>query len=389
MSTPSQSAMPPLHFRGVVLGPSGFAAQGREWLALLEDLGLQPSLHGASFAGKMGGESTAELALIERCAKRPPQPGRITIQHVLPPHFEPDRDAIANVVLTVFETTALPPGWGAHLNQADAVVLPAPPIAKAFVRGGVDAHRAHAIAPPIQLASFAAGTPPLAALPMRRPGITRFLSVIDWSLRKGMDVLLPAFAKACGADEAELILKVSARDDLDRAELQQHCQSLLQQHRHGAAPTVHVLDAMFEASDLPALYADCDALVLPSRGEGWGRPVHEAMLMARPVIASQAGALATLLPNERVGYPVKTRIAPVQEDAAKETPSFAGQLWWEPDRDDLQRQLRAVLDDPVEARERGLRGRSHVRELCDHSAIATAIGQLLDQVVQCAQTALR
>jgi glycosyltransferase involved in cell wall biosynthesis len=44
------------------------------------------------------------------------------------------------------------------------------------------------------------------------------------------------------------------------------------------APRVFVLPAVRDA-DMPALYAAADALVLPSRGEGWGRPHVEAMSM--------------------------------------------------------------------------------------------------------------
>lgn len=385
MSAPPQSAPPPLHVRGIVLGPSGFAAQGREWLALFEALGLKPSLHGARLGSIDGGESLAEQELIARCAARRQQPGGITVQHVLPPHFAPDPNAIADVVITVFETTSLPAGWGPHLNRADAVVVPAPPIANAFVRGGVAAHRVHAIAPPINMAAFAAAAQtwtgqPWDGLPPRRPGVRRLLSVIDWSLRKGMDVLLPAFAHAFEADEAELILKVAPHANLDRAALQQHCQDIVQQHSRSTAPTVHVLDPLLTATDLPAIYAGCDVLVLPSRGEGWGRPVHEAMLMAMPVVATQAGALATLLPDTHTGYPVATSTAPVSEAAAAETPAFTGQCWWEPDPDDLVHQLQCAVRNPVEARNRGLRAQAHVRKLCDHSSIATAFCHLLDGI---------
>ena len=38
--------------------------------------------------------------------------------------------------------------------------------------------------------------------------------------------------------------------------------------------------------DLPKLYKAADAFVLPSRGEGWGRPHVEAMAMGLPVIAT-------------------------------------------------------------------------------------------------------
>ena len=38
--------------------------------------------------------------------------------------------------------------------------------------------------------------------------------------------------------------------------------------------------------DLPRLYKGADAFVLPSRGEGWGRPHIEAMSMGLPTIAT-------------------------------------------------------------------------------------------------------
>jgi glycosyltransferase involved in cell wall biosynthesis len=38
--------------------------------------------------------------------------------------------------------------------------------------------------------------------------------------------------------------------------------------------------------NLPRLYTGADAFVLPSRGEGWGRPHIEAMAMGLPTIAT-------------------------------------------------------------------------------------------------------
>ncbi|MEZ6038479.1 MAG: glycosyltransferase family 4 protein [Planctomycetota bacterium] len=376
--TPAHAPPPPLHFRGVVLGPSGFAAQGREWLSLLEAIGLAPSLHGARLGALDGGETDDERACIARAAARRPQRGRVTVHHVLPPHFAPDPDAIADVVVTVFETTSLPPGWGPSLTRAAAVVVPAPAIAEAFVRGGVPAERVHAIAPPVATAPFLRPATPWDALPPRRDGVRRLLTVADWSLRKGIDVLLPAFARACREGEAELIVKVVPRAGLDRAELERHCRRVVQRCAAGTPPQVHVVDALLTGEQLPQLYAACDALVLPSRGEGWGRPVHEAMLCGLPVVATDAGALATLLPDERVGYPVATSCAPVSAAASHESPVFAGQHWWEPDPDDLARQLQRCVRDPAEAAVRGRRGRDHVLALCEPQGVAAAFCRVLD-----------
>ena len=48
-------------------------------------------------------------------------------------------------------------------------------------------------------------------------------------------------------------------------------------------------------SDIPRLYASCDAWLWPSRREGFGLPILEAMACGTPVIAAPAGAAPELL----------------------------------------------------------------------------------------------
>ena len=47
--------------------------------------------------------------------------------------------------------------------------------------------------------------------------------------------------------------------------------------------------------NIPSLYASCDAWLFPSRAEGFGLPVLEAMACRTPVIASRAGAAPDLI----------------------------------------------------------------------------------------------
>jgi glycosyltransferase involved in cell wall biosynthesis len=65
-------------------------------------------------------------------------------------------------------------------------------------------------------------------------------------------------------------------------------------HTGETADGVRILDYVPE-SDLPALYSGAIALVLPSRFEGFGFPVLEAMRCGTPVIASTAGALPEIV----------------------------------------------------------------------------------------------
>ncbi|TPX73868.1 hypothetical protein CcCBS67573_g04860 [Chytriomyces confervae] len=66
---------------------------------------------------------------------------------------------------------------------------------------------------------------------------------------------------------------------------------------------IKVTTQLREWEELPAMYKVADAFVSSSHGEGWGLPVHEAMAMELPVIASATtGHLAFL--NSQNSWPV-------------------------------------------------------------------------------------
>jgi glycosyltransferase involved in cell wall biosynthesis len=52
---------------------------------------------------------------------------------------------------------------------------------------------------------------------------------------------------------------------------------------------------------LLGFYSDCDILVLPSRTEGWGLSLMEAMACRKPVVASRVGGIPELVRNGKEG----------------------------------------------------------------------------------------
>jgi len=56
---------------------------------------------------------------------------------------------------------------------------------------------------------------------------------------------------------------------------------------------------------LRLLYSSCDLFVLPSRLEGFGRVIIEAMAAGKPVVATAAGAIPEIIESEQNGILVE------------------------------------------------------------------------------------
>ena len=126
--------------------------------------------------------------------------------------------------------------------------------------------------------------------PPREPGTVTFLFCGQMIARKGLDYLLAAFATL--PDHARLLL-------LGReAELPQLLTALPESIR----ARVHY--AGFQPPDaLPQYFAQADIFVLPSRYDGWGVVLNQALGAGLPVIASdQVGAAYDLLRDDHNGY---------------------------------------------------------------------------------------
>ena len=127
-----------------------------------------------------------------------------------------------------------------------------------------------------------------------------FLSVFKWERRKGWDVLLEAYWRAFDkSDMVRLRLRTyvppwdantdSSIDALVEAFAQEKMgksASELAQVIWEQGKDATLLSDSLSRPDIRDLLGSADAFVLPTRGEGWGLPIAEAMAMRVPTIVS-------------------------------------------------------------------------------------------------------
>lgn len=121
-------------------------------------------------------------------------------------------------------------------------------------------------------------------MPRSRPNRPfRLLYVGNWSLRKGADLLGPIMQQL--GKDFELYYTADRKNRHERFSLPENC---------------HCLGRLSEA-ELISVYRESDALLFPSRLEGFGLAAVEAQACGLPVIAARVSSLPEVIEDEITG----------------------------------------------------------------------------------------
>ena len=359
---------------------SGYADEARMFLAALDSQGLEPALTGyANSAPRVPlGSGTEQLLL--RCEGRRPAPGTaIGVWHEKPIDPALLSGRRRTVCRTMFETDSLPAEWVPQLNGYDRVWVPTPFNLETFARAGVRPELMRVLPGTIDLERFTAQAPP-----RRVPGAEgfTFLSNFTFQERKGWRELLRAYVlEFAGEEGVTLALKLST-GFVSAGEIHARVHEFVAGLGVPPARRPRIVITHDEVSDTetPGFYTGADAYVSPTRGEGWGRPLMEALACGCPVIASRwSGQLAFL--DDAGAWLVDGEVVPVPDDI--DNPTFRGQRWFAPDVDALRAAMRAVVSDPVAACVRAASARPRLEAEFGLPAIAERLAELTLEALAC------
>jgi glycosyltransferase involved in cell wall biosynthesis/SAM-dependent methyltransferase len=293
----------------------------------------------------------------------------VHIAHQWPPNWTPP--PVGHwIVMQPWEFGSLPRAWLEPLaRQVDEVWVYSRFLRDCYVRSGVPAERVAVI--PLGV-DPAGGCPRPEPLPLQTAKRFKFLFVGGTIHRKGIDLLLSAYTQVFSRrDEVCLVIKDMGQGSFYQGQTAQQLISRLREHPE--APEVEYLADDLPAEDMHRLYAACDCLVHPYRGEGFGLPIAEAMAHGLPVIVTGYGPALDFC-SSQTAYLLPAALVRFAEKRIDRLETVDYPLLAEPDLDALRHALRQVFEDPAAARARGAKAREFIRQhfTWDHTVRAVA-----------------
>lgn len=283
---------------------------------------------------------------------------------------------------SMYESKNIPAHWVDQCNDddlVDEIWVPSKFLVQAFISAGVRADKVIHVPECIDVHFYN----PLTVRPMELPGRMEFnfLTIAKWEYRKGIDLLLEAYFREFTSDDNVNLFLVTylymdfepRNHDAIQHRIMQIADDL--NLDRDKLPSVQILSSVIPTIDMPSLYAAADAFVLPTRGEGWGLPMMEAMAMGLPTISTRFGGQLDFM-NDDNSYLIDIDGFDEQVSNADATvESFA-----RPSISHLRRLMRHVSRRPVDARDKGWHARKHIVQYFSHEAIRELVLRELHRI---------
>ncbi len=172
--------------------------------------------------------------------------------------------------------------------------------------------------------------------PLKTKKKVKFLHISSARIRKGVDVMLRAYFNSFTADD-DVVLIIKSFPGPDNT-VNDQLGKLRKDYPNGPE-VLHIFDPNLSEEELIDLTAMADACVYPTRAEGFGLPIAEAMFLKRPTIVTGYSGHMDFCDEDSallVDYEI--------QDASDSEMVNIGAKWAEPDQKDLEAKLRYVYE---------------------------------------------
>lgn len=208
-----------------------------------------------------------------------------------------------------------------------------------------------------------------------------FYSVFQWIERKNPKGLLQAYWETfSGRNDVSFLLKtyrISYSDD-DYEKIQNDIERWKREIHLVHYPRILLVTKLLSHEDIMRLHHTGDCYVTADHGEGWCRPVQEALLMGKPTIACARGGVHEYLTEDHY-YPISSVYVPVVQQPW--IPWYTSdQNWAQVDKEELKRKMQLVFMNKELAMIKGFKAKEYIKGNFSYTIIGNLMKERLEKI---------
>lgn len=211
----------------------------------------------------------------------------------------------------------------------------------------------------------------------------KFYSIFEWTERKNPNALLEAYWREFeGRDDVALVLKtyVDNFTPNKKEEIKNNIRMLKKRLQLNHYAPVHICSVLMDRHQIYRFHKSFDCFVSAHRGEGWGIPQMEALLMGKPVISTAAGGIHEYLIDGIHGVMLPYKLVPIGENSRNKQWYTSDQRWAEVDLDALRAAMRYAFENPEAMNTMGQNGKRLVETVFSLEAVGTLMRKRLTEI---------
>jgi glycosyltransferase involved in cell wall biosynthesis len=211
----------------------------------------------------------------------------------------------------------------------------------------------------------------------------KFYSMFEWTERKNPNALLTAFWTEFGKDENVSLTIKTYVDNFTKdkqTEIENNIKMLRKRLNLVYYPPVYLFKELMDRHQIYRFHKTFDCFVSTHRGEGWGIPQMEAMLMGRPVISTNIGGIHEYLTDKVTALLLPNKLIPLTANTRNQQWYTRDQNWADINIEDVRVVLRWVYNNQMKVKKIGEDGCKLVREKFSLQAVGELMKRRLLEI---------
>lgn len=209
----------------------------------------------------------------------------------------------------------------------------------------------------------------------------KFYSMFEWTERKNPSALLTAyFQEFQDVDDVSFTIKtyIDNFTPEKKNQIRAYVQALKTQLGFVKIPKIYLFMNLMDRSQIYRFHKSFDCFVSAHRGEGWGIPQMEAMLLNKPIISTNYGGIHEYLTQYDTALLPKYTMIPLRGNTRNKEWYCEDQNWADIDVKELREFMRMAYEKQDEAKQMGIRSGKLVREKFNFQAVGNAMKKRLE-----------